>query len=105
MLTNKRIPEITSMDKKRARKEHKIHLDYLQNKRGKSLVSVYSVRDLPGAPVSTPVAWEELKDELNPYDFNIFTVPERIKKSGDLYTGLFGNGINILKCMHTLGSV
>lgn len=105
MLTNKRIPEITSIDKKKAVKEHKIFLDFDQNNRGKSIASVYSVRDLPGAPVSTPIAWEELKDDLNPYDFNIFTVPERLKKSGDLYTGLLNGGINILNCMQSLGSV
>jgi bifunctional non-homologous end joining protein LigD len=105
MLANKRIPEITSMDKKKAHKQHKIHLDYLQNKKGKSIASVYSVRDLPGAPVSTPVAWEELTDDLNPYDFNIFTVPERLKKSGDLYTGLLNGGTNILQCIQNLGSL
>lgn len=105
MLTNKRIPEITSIDKKKATKEHKIFLDFDQNQLGKSIASVYSVRDLPGAPVSTPIAWEELKDELNPYDFNIFTVPERLKKSGDLYTGLLSGGINIHNCMQSLGSV
>jgi bifunctional non-homologous end joining protein LigD len=105
MLTNKKIPEITSLDKKKSGKEHKIFLDYTQNSRGKSLVAVYSVRDLPGAPVSTPIAWEELTDELNPYDFNIFTVPERVKKSGDLYTGLLNDGINIRQCLQNLGSV
>lgn len=105
MLTNKRIPEITSMDKKKAHKDHRIHLDYLQNKKGQSISAVYGVRDLPGAPVSTPIAWEELKDDLNPYDFNIFTVPERIKKNGDLYTGLLSKGINIQKCIQSLGSV
>jgi bifunctional non-homologous end joining protein LigD len=104
MLTNKRMPDITSMDKKKAHKQNKIHLDYMQNLRGKSIVSVYSVRDLPGAPVSTPVAWEELTDELNPYDFNIFTVPERLKKSGDMYTGLLSGETNILRCMQSLGS-
>jgi bifunctional non-homologous end joining protein LigD len=104
MLTNKRIPEITSMEKKNALKHSKIHLDYMQNIRGKSIVSVYSVRNLPGAPVSTPIGWEELTDEFNPYDFNIFTVPERLKKSGDLFTGLLSGETNILQCMQNLSS-
>lgn len=105
MLAYKRIPELTSLDKNKAIKENKIFLDFQQNKRGKSIASVYSVRNSPGAPVSAPIAWEELKDDLNPYDFNIFTVPERLKKSGDLYTGLLNGGINILNCMQSLGSV
>jgi bifunctional non-homologous end joining protein LigD len=105
MLTHKRISEITSMDKKKSHIEHKIHIDYLQNKRGQSISAVYGVRDLPGAPVSTPIAWEELKDDLNPFDFNIFTVPERIKKWGDHYSCLLNNGINIQKCIQSLSSV
>lgn len=104
MLANKRITEHTSLDKNKARKEHKIFLDFMQNSRGKALASVYSVRDFPGAPVSTPLAWEELKDDLNPYDFNISTVPERLNKLGDLYSGLLGNGINIQKCLQALAS-
>jgi bifunctional non-homologous end joining protein LigD len=105
MLANKRIPELTSLDKAKSIKDHKIFLDFQQNKRGKSIASVYSVRDYPGAPVSTPIAWEEIKDDLNPYDFNISTVPDRLNKLGDLYTGLLGNGINIQNCLNALGAL
>lgn len=105
MLVHKRIPEITCLEKKTSLKKHRIFIDYTQNKKGKTIAGVYSVRALPGAPVSTPIAWEELKDDLNPFDFNIFTVPERIEKHGDLFTGLLGEGINIQKCIQLLGSV
>lgn len=105
MLVHKKIPEITCLDKKTSEKEHKIFIDHTQNQKGKTIAGVYSVRALPGAPVSTPIAWEELKDDLNPYDFNIFTVPDRIEKHGDLFTGLLNEGINIQKCIQLLGSV
>lgn len=105
MLVHKKIPEITCLEKKTSEKKHQIFIDYTQNKRGKTIAGVYSVRALPGAPVSTPIAWEELKDDLNPYDFNIFTVPDRIEKHGDLFTGLLNDGINIEKCLQLLGSV
>jgi DNA primase len=49
------------------------------------IVSGYSVRPLPGAPVATPLAWEELGDDLDPAAFTLATVPERIARLGDLH--------------------
>ncbi len=54
-----------------------IYIDYLQNIRGRTMIAPYSLRAVPGAPVSTPLAWNELKKGLRPEEFNIFTVPER----------------------------
>ncbi len=65
----------------------KIFLDHNQNTRGKNMASIYSVRPAPGAPVSTPVRWEEL-GEIYPTDFTIDTVPERIEKMGDLWADI-----------------
>jgi DNA primase len=62
----------------------KIFLDHNQNVRGKNMASVYSLRPLPGAPVSTPVGWDELED-VYPTAFNIDTVPERVDRLGDLW--------------------
>ena len=72
----------------------KIFLDHNQNTRGKNMASVYSIRPAPGAPVSTPVLWEELS-EIYPTDFTIDTVPGRIEKMGDLWA-------DILKSKHDL---
>ncbi len=59
-----------------------IFVDYNQNSRDRTIASAYSLRPLPGAPVSTPVAWEEL-DGLDPRSLNLFTVPERVAEHGD----------------------
>ena len=56
----------------------RIFVDYNQNTRDRTIASAYSLRPLPGAPVSTPVTWEELADLDDPRGFNLFTVPERI---------------------------
>ncbi|MEW6189520.1 MAG: non-homologous end-joining DNA ligase [Actinomycetota bacterium] len=66
-------------------KRRDIRIDYTQNAKGKTLASPYSLRPLEGAPVSTPIAWEELKEGLNPKRFNIFTILNRLKKVGDLF--------------------
>ncbi|NLB51650.1 MAG: DNA polymerase domain-containing protein [Syntrophomonadaceae bacterium] len=62
----------------------KIYIDYLQNGRGKTLCSVYSVRPRPGAPVSTPLEWDELT-EVTPADFTIKTIIPRLKERGELF--------------------
>lgn len=69
------------------RRTRKVFVDYAQNVRGKTLVSVYSPRALPGAPVSTPVRWDEL-DRIYPADFTVETVPERLRELGDLWAGI-----------------
>jgi len=56
----------------------RIFVDYNQNNRDRTIASAYSLRPLPGAPVSTPVTWAELTDVRDPRDFNLFTVPDRV---------------------------
>jgi len=66
----------------------KIFLDWNQNVRGKTLASVYSPRPAPGAPVSTPLLWEEV-GKVYPTDFTILTAPDRFTKLGDIWSGIF----------------
>ena len=54
-----------------------VFIDYLQNNRGKTMIAPYSLRAEPGAPVSTPLEWKELKKGLRPQEFNILTVLKR----------------------------
>lgn len=62
----------------------KVYIDYLQNVEGKTLVSVYSPRPLPGAPVSAPFEWGEL-NHVNPLIFNLRTMMDRLRKVGDIF--------------------
>jgi DNA ligase D-like protein (predicted polymerase) len=56
----------------------RIFVDYNQNCRDRTIASAYSLRPIPGAPVSTPMTWEELATVTDPGEFNLFTVPERL---------------------------
>ena len=67
------------------RKREGVLLDHRQNGSGKTIASAYSVQPKPGAPVSTPLRWEELRPGLRPTDFPIATVFDRIDRHGDLY--------------------
>ena len=63
----------------------RIFVDYNQNARDRTIASAYSLRPKPGAPVSTPVDWEELAEIEDPAVFNLFTVPDRVAERGDLH--------------------
>lgn len=62
-----------------------IYVDHLQNARGKSMAAPYSVRSQPGATVSTPLTWREVKRHVDPHDYTIKTVPRRLGRVGDLF--------------------
>ncbi len=55
---------------------------------GQQVVAGYSVRPLPGAPVATPLDWDELEPTLDPRALNLRTVPERVARLGDLHEPL-----------------
>jgi Predicted eukaryotic-type DNA primase len=62
-----------------------VYVDYLQNAKGKSVAGVYCVRAKPGATVSTPLDWAELRESLDPHSFTIHTVPARLRRIGDIW--------------------
>jgi DNA primase len=65
----------------------RIFVDYNQNARDRTIASAYSVRPKPGAPVSAPLAWEELT-ECVPEDFTVATMPGRFAEIGDRHAGI-----------------
>jgi len=60
-------------------------VDHRQNGWGKTIASVYSVRPKPGAPVSTPLHWDELTDDVPPRDFTMAVALDRVDRLGDLF--------------------
>jgi bifunctional non-homologous end joining protein LigD len=60
-------------------------VDHRQNGHGKTIASAYSVRPKPGAPVSTPLRWEELTEEVRPRDFSMQVALQRVAEHGDLF--------------------
>jgi bifunctional non-homologous end joining protein LigD len=66
-------------------KRRGVLIDSNQNGEGKTIASVYSVRPRPGAPVSTPLRWDEVNDKLDPREFTMDVVRSRIQEHGDLF--------------------
>ncbi len=77
--------EIATVERSKERRAGKVYLDFLQNRRGQTIVAPYSVRPVPGAAVSTPLDWDELSVGVHPSQFNIETVPARLAAKGDLF--------------------
>jgi bifunctional non-homologous end joining protein LigD len=69
-------------------KRRGVLIDSNQNGEGKTIASAYSVRPRPGAPVSTPLSWDEVNDKLDPLAFTMDVVLDRMRKHGDLFEGV-----------------
>jgi bifunctional non-homologous end joining protein LigD len=84
-------------------KRRGVLIDANQNGEGKTIASVYSVRPRPGAPVSTPLRWDEVREDLDPLSFKIPVVLERIRKHGDLFEGVLKTKQRLTAALKALG--
>ncbi len=99
-----RIPQYATIERVvKRRKPEWVYVDYLQNVRGKTVASVYSPRAKPGAPVSTPLKWEELKKPIDPRTWNIQTIFKRLDKVGDLFEPALSERQDISAFLSALG--
>lgn len=102
LMIHDRLPNITSVVRSPAKRQRKVYLDYLQNHLGQTVAAPYCVRPRPGAPVSTPLEWSEVKHGLDPTSFNMKTIFSRLKKKGDIFLPVLGKGISLLRCLKKL---
>ncbi len=79
-IVTRQLPDEASIARSPRSRRGKIYIDALQNGYGKLLVAPYSVRPLPGAPVSMPLGWREVNGKLDPRRFTIKTAPARIRR-------------------------
>jgi bifunctional non-homologous end joining protein LigD len=84
-------------------KRRGVLIDANQNGEGKTIASVYSVRPRPGAPVSTPLRWSEVNENLDPLSFTMPVVLDRIRKHGDLYADVLKTKQRLSEALKTLG--
>jgi bifunctional non-homologous end joining protein LigD len=79
-LVTAELPDITTVARQISRREGKVYIDYLQNGTGRLIVAPFSVRPLPGAPVSAPLRWSEVTPDLDIRRLTIRTMPARVRK-------------------------
>jgi bifunctional non-homologous end joining protein LigD len=95
-------PEKATMAWPLAERAGKIFIDHQMNRPGANIASVYSLRPLPRAPVSTPLDWEELDEDLEPGDFRIDNVWERFA-AGDRFAPVLTDKQSLAGAMEALG--
>jgi bifunctional non-homologous end joining protein LigD len=83
-------------------KRQGVLVDANQNGPGKTTASVYSVRPRSGAPVSTPLHWDEVRPGLDPLAFTMDAVLERVAKDGDLFARVLAGGQSLGSALRAL---
>lgn len=96
-LVHHELPKFTSIERAVKLRDGKMYIDFLQNRPQATVAAPYSLRPKPGATVSMPLHWEEVKKGLKMSDFTIRNAMERIKSEGDIFKGVLGKGINMEK--------
>ena len=94
-LLHQKLPEMTGTNRNPGTRQFKIYIDALQNRRGQTMATVYSLRPQPGAPVGMPIRWDEINLKLDPSKFNIKTALQRLDKVGDLWSGMEKSAVNL----------
>jgi len=98
------LPEFTSIERMTKNRNGKLYIDYLQNRPKATLAAPYSLRPKPGATVSMPLHWDEVKRGLKMTDFHIGNAIARIKREGDLFKPVLGKGIDMKKILQQMPS-
>lgn len=99
-LVHQRLPKTTSLERSPSKRQQRVYLDYLQNRRGQTMAAPYCVRPRPGATVSTPLDWDEVNTKLNPASFTIKSIHDRLASLGDLWGPTLGRGIDLAKVLN-----
>jgi bifunctional non-homologous end joining protein LigD len=98
------VPDIATIARPLAARGGKVYLDFGQNGHGRTIVAPFSVRPLPGAPVSCPLDWSEVTPRLDPARFTIRTVPERFARRADPLAKVLGPGIDMVAAIARMES-
>jgi bifunctional non-homologous end joining protein LigD len=96
-LVHEQLPTFTSIERAVKDRKGKMYIDFLQNRPQATVSAPYSVRPKPGATVSMPLHWDEVKKGLKMTDFTIRNALDRIKVEGDIFKAVLGKGINLEK--------
>lgn len=104
-VVHKEIPGYTSIERLTSKRNGKMYLDFLQNRPQATVAGPYSLRPKPGATVSMPLHWEEVKKGLKIHDFTIHNAVKRVKELGDIFSGVLGKGIKADKVKERLEKV
>lgn len=103
-IVEERLPEIATIERTIKKRQGKIYLDYLQNRKGHTIAAIHSVRPISNAPISAPISWDELNDKLDPQQFLMKNYLKRLKHKGDLFSGLSTSNFDMVSSLARIES-
>ena len=101
-LVHNELPSFTSLVRNPEKRKDKIYIDYLQNRPIQTICAPYSIRPKPGATVSAPLHWDEVKTGLKINQFTMLNMAARVKSEGDLFKGVMEKGIDLNEVLKSL---
>ena len=104
-MVHEQIPAFTSIERTVKDRKGKMYIDFLQNRPQATVSAPYSLRPKPGATVSMPLHWDEVKKGLQMQDFTIYNALDRIKTEGDIFKPVLKKGINLLQAVNKLSKL
>lgn len=99
------MPSVTSIERLTTKRKGKIYLDFLQNRPQATLAAPYSVRPKPGATVSMPLHWDEVKKGLKLSNYTVKNVIPMLKERGDIFKPVLGKGIDMKASIKRLEAI
>ncbi len=102
IVIHRQLPEITSLERSPKKRQKRVYIDCYQNNFGQTIAAPYCIRAKPGAPVSTPLSWSEVKIGIDPLNYTLFNIANRLKKKGDLFKPVLEKGIDLKKSLKLL---
>jgi bifunctional non-homologous end joining protein LigD len=94
-IAHSRLPDVTSLEHSPEKRRGKIYFDIERNAIGQTAAAPYCIRPFPGATVSTPLEWREVKRGLDAADFTIKTVAKRLKAKKDIWKPVLSKGVDL----------
>lgn len=104
-IVQSQLPKFTSIERIIGNRQGKMYLDFLQNRPQATLAAPYSLRPKPGATVSMPLHWDEVKKGLKMKQFTIFNAVERVHSMGDIFKSVIGKGISLKQVLKKIETV
>ena len=98
------LPTNTTTERVISKRNGKLYIDFLQNRKGATIAAPYSLRPILSATVSMPLHWDEIRKGLKMQDFTIKNAFDRLEKEGDIFKHVLGQGIDLQKVVKLLSS-
>ncbi|MAZ28277.1 MAG: DNA ligase D [Cytophagaceae bacterium] len=96
------LSSLTTLERSLKKRNGRIYLDYLQNRRGQTIAAPYSLRPKPGATVSMPVTWNKVMQGFKIEEYDIKTVPQHMEQAHDIFKPVLGKAMDMEKALLNL---